>query len=82
MITMPIYEYVCAGCQKVFEELIRNKADEAELRCPGCGATSGIDRQMSVFGVQGDVARPISSSPAGAGGGCAGCSGKSCAGCH
>ena len=79
---MPIYEYECDGCKRVFEELIRGKSDEAELRCPGCGASDGLHKQMSVFGVQGDVAKPISSSPASSSGGCGGCSKGSCAGCH
>ncbi len=33
---MPIYEYSCAGCGKVFEELILRHTDEAELACPSC----------------------------------------------
>jgi putative FmdB family regulatory protein len=43
---MPIYEYACSGCGKVFEELIIRKSDEAELACPGCSSRS-ISRQMS-----------------------------------
>jgi len=33
---MPIYEYACKGCGKVFEEIVLRPSDEAELRCPGC----------------------------------------------
>jgi putative FmdB family regulatory protein len=33
---MPIYEYACTPCRKVFEELILRKSDEAEVRCPVC----------------------------------------------
>lgn len=33
---MPIYEYVCRKCDKVFEELIVRTSDEAELHCPVC----------------------------------------------
>ena len=33
---MPIYEYACERCEKVFEELIVRKSDEADLRCPAC----------------------------------------------
>ena len=33
---MPIYEYVCRKCDKVFEDLIVRMSDEAELHCPVC----------------------------------------------
>lgn len=33
---MPIYEYRCASCDDVFEELIVRSSDERELRCPKC----------------------------------------------
>ncbi|MHC1702203.1 MAG: zinc ribbon domain-containing protein [Humidesulfovibrio sp.] len=35
---MPIYEYACAKCGKVFEELVFSAADEAVVVCPACGA--------------------------------------------
>ena len=80
IVVMPIYEYGCETCQHAFEELIRNKQDEEELRCPACGGAR-LQRQMSVFGVQGAVSKPVFAS-GGGGGGCAGCSGGSCATCH
>ncbi|HTN52264.1 MAG TPA: zinc ribbon domain-containing protein [Anaeromyxobacter sp.] len=43
---MPIYEYACAACGKVFEELIVRRSDEAEVACPGCGRRE-VARQMS-----------------------------------
>ena len=43
---MPIYEYRCTPCDKVFEELIIRKADEAEVRCPSCRSKS-VARVMS-----------------------------------
>jgi putative FmdB family regulatory protein len=33
---MPIYEYACDKCDKVFEQLIVRKCDEAEIECPSC----------------------------------------------
>jgi len=74
---MPIYEYVCLDCRTPFEDLIRNKADEEALRCPGCGSGQ-LARQMSTFGVQGAVAKPITAGTKS----CAGCTASSCAGCH
>ncbi len=43
---MPIYEYACGGCGKVFEELILRRSDEAELACPECSSRE-VSRQMS-----------------------------------
>lgn len=43
---MPIYEYACAPCKKTFEELVIRKSDEAEVKCPACGARD-VSRQMS-----------------------------------
>ncbi len=43
---MPIYEYACAPCGKVFEELVLRKSDEAEVKCPSCGSAE-VSRQMS-----------------------------------
>lgn len=36
---MPIYEFVCPSCGKVFEELVSlSRADEG-MACPHCGET-------------------------------------------
>ncbi|HEY6098606.1 MAG TPA: zinc ribbon domain-containing protein [Anaeromyxobacter sp.] len=43
---MPIYEYACAPCGKVFEELILRKSDEDALACPACASTD-LSRVMS-----------------------------------
>ena len=45
---MPIYDYECAECQAVFEELIRSPRDEAELQCTECGSPKVV-RQVSRF---------------------------------
>jgi putative FmdB family regulatory protein len=56
---MPIYEYACTPCGKVFEELIIRKADEAEVACPACKSRK-IARVMS---------RTSAARPSGGGGG-------------
>jgi putative FmdB family regulatory protein len=33
---MPLYEYQCEPCDRIFETLIRGSSDVA--RCPGCGS--------------------------------------------
>jgi putative FmdB family regulatory protein len=43
---MPIYEYACRPCGKVFEELVIRKSDEAEVACPAC-KSGEVSRVMS-----------------------------------
>jgi len=33
---MPIYEYKCESCGKTSEILVKNRAKESEVVCPGC----------------------------------------------
>lgn len=39
---MPIYEYQCASCKKVFSFLVGVVADSGEPICPKCGGTDLI----------------------------------------
>jgi putative FmdB family regulatory protein len=34
---MPIYEYVCLECGRMFEKLVRTTQNQGELKCPLCG---------------------------------------------
>ncbi len=43
---MPIYEFVCLDCDKVFESLVMSS--DSEVRCPGCDSTR-LERLMSTF---------------------------------
>ncbi len=43
---MPIYEYECADCETLFEELILRPGDETEVACPRC-ASRKIQRCLS-----------------------------------
>jgi len=45
---MPLYEYVCTGCRKRFEKLVRRFGDE--VACPSC-ASAEVEKQLSVFAV-------------------------------
>jgi len=74
---VPIYEYRCLDCETDFEDLIRNKADEEALECPACRSRNLV-KQMSAFGVQGAVEKPITAGSSN----CSGCTSSSCAGCH
>jgi putative FmdB family regulatory protein len=69
---MPIYEYTCGKCGKLFEELVFSEAEEPS--CPECGAR-GCKRLVSVsFGSASSkggtgMPRDFGSSSCGGGGG-------------
>ncbi len=52
---MPIYEYVCGGCQTRFEKLVRRFGES--VACPSC-ASDEVDRQLSVFAVAVSASAP------------------------
>lgn len=74
---MPIYEYVCGGCERRFEKLVR-RFDEA-VACPAC-ASASVEKQLSVFAVAAAVpardAAPCGVPAAGCGAGA--CGGGGC----
>ncbi len=43
---MPIYEYACRSCGKVFEAFLIRRTDEAEVACPVC-ATREVEKVIS-----------------------------------
>lgn len=47
---MPLYEFICAGCQEEFEILIRQQSDKKTLSCPKCHSRK-VKQQFSVFGL-------------------------------
>jgi putative FmdB family regulatory protein len=47
---MPLYEYRCRGCGKLFEELVSASATESPP-CPSCGAADG-QRVLSTFATE------------------------------
>lgn len=49
---MPIFEYQCEACERRFDELIRNSADEAWVACPACGSPDVL-RQVSAPSIGG-----------------------------
>jgi putative FmdB family regulatory protein len=49
---MPIYEYRCENCGKVFEKLTKACNRDEEMECPVCGSKE-TRRIFSVFGVSG-----------------------------
>jgi putative FmdB family regulatory protein len=49
---MPLYEYQCPACGRVFEEL-RRAGDEADASCPDCGKPSPRVVSLSAFAFKG-----------------------------
>ncbi len=45
---MPIYEYQCSQCGKIFEKLIMGSGKSASVHCDDCGS-SEVHRLMSRF---------------------------------
>ena len=43
---MPIFDFKCNGCGKVFEKLVRKDEDRV---CPGCASTD-LEKQVSSAG--------------------------------
>ena len=71
---MPIYEFECRSCGKVFETLVLSKSEE--VMCPSCGGKN-LDKLISICAIStGERFRSTSSSSS-----CSGCSAASCTGC-
>jgi putative FmdB family regulatory protein len=45
---MPIYEFRCSSCDKVFERLCFASDKEESMECPSCGK-KGAERLLSSF---------------------------------
>ena len=77
---MPIYEYSCKKCGHDFEELVFG---EQTPECPKCGSaeTAKLLSCPTLHSAAPSRAGQTMAMPSGKGG-CAGCSGKSCATCH
>ncbi len=75
---MPMYEYICQSCQHEFEELVFDT--DATVLCPECSSAK-TQKLMSCSCFKSADGQGGYTMPASAGGGCAGCSGGSCATC-
>ena len=49
---MPIYEFRCRTCGKVFEKLRPLSGDDREVQCPECESKE-IERLLSTFATSG-----------------------------
>lgn len=62
---MPMYEYRCQECGKLYEQLRRMSEADTNLECPQCGGKK-VERQISACGFTG-----FASAGGSSGGGCA-----------
>jgi putative FmdB family regulatory protein len=78
---MPVYEYLCARCDKRFEALRPMSQMDVPIDCPRCAAPNA-QKAISVFSAisrdSGGGSRMVASS---APSGCGGCSGGHCSTC-
>ena len=48
---MPIYEFLCSSCGRVFEKLVLRS--DVVVECPSCPGAS-VEKQFSAFSVKGE----------------------------
>lgn len=77
---MPIYEYKCGKCKRVFELLRTRDARDQAAACPTCGSERSR-LMMSSFAGRVGSGSGSSESVAGSSG-CGSCKASSCAGCR
>ncbi|MDA8216640.1 MAG: FmdB family zinc ribbon protein [Chloroflexota bacterium] len=75
---MPIYEYVCQGCQRKFELMRSFSRADDPVTCPHCQGEE-VKRAISNFCSFSKDASGATSSVGGSS--CSGCSSGSCASC-
>jgi putative FmdB family regulatory protein len=75
---VPMYEFVCQGCQHEFEELVMSNSDVVE--CPRC-TSRDVGKVLSRFAFKSGGVFRSSSQKSGCSGCHGGCSGGGCSGC-
>ena len=46
---MPIYEFLCSGCDTDFEKILKNSDLDGLIECPACESSKKVKRKLSVF---------------------------------
>jgi len=57
---MPIFEFICEGCQKPFEELLRSATVIDQVICPECGSEQ-VHKRISTFATKSSGGQSYSS---------------------
>jgi putative FmdB family regulatory protein len=47
---MPIYSYLCSGCEEKFDMLVGVTSEAIELKCPKCGSKK-VKKTLTTFSV-------------------------------
>jgi len=74
---MPIYEYKCSECNKIFELLVRSSDNIAEIVCPVCGSKS-VKKVMSSYAAFNSSSESFDYNDSGSSCPSCGCDGGSC----
>lgn len=79
---MPLYEFECAQCGKVFEELVRMGSTGEGLACPVCNGSQVRKLMSTCYGrtSDGGATRSVGGQGCACGGDCGSCGGN-CS-CH
>jgi putative FmdB family regulatory protein len=64
---MPIYEYLCPACNRIFNFLVKSTGAAKQATCPKCGGTD-MKKLISSFAVTGVDRKSKTEAPAGADG--------------
>ncbi len=59
---MPIYEFKCKKCGKVFEVLFRSRDEKLKICCPDCNSEKA-EKLFSVFGSKVEKDMPAAAAP-------------------
>lgn len=77
---MPIYEFICGGCEADFEKLVPSAEAAASAVCPECGSKQ-VHKKPSLFGVAAKSSSAASAPSFSGSSGGGGCCGGACS-CH
>lgn len=53
---MPVFEYQCERCGRLFDIFMQRREDAAEVACPSCGEKD-VRRMLSTFASQASAGR-------------------------
>lgn len=59
---MPVYEYLCRHCNRIYSFLFATMTDEGRPTCPRCGAVD-LEREVSLFAFVRGGTDPFAASP-------------------
>lgn len=77
---MPVYEYRCPDCMRLFEKLVSYSQADRDAECPACGARAGkVLSTFAAIGASTSAGSEAGGAPAPVGGGGC-CGGGACGG--